>query len=100
LYFRYGQNLQIAAMIFSHSYSQTSLGSLKHSKASCKLILSIVFQTGIFANFFSSSSADHICTNGQNLHILTITGFLVFGSSHKTLSPTDLSTHSAFITSL
>jgi hypothetical protein len=60
LYFRYGQNLPIAAVIISHSYFQTSLGSLKHSNASCKVIVSIVFSVGILANFFSSSSADHI----------------------------------------
>jgi len=60
LYFKYGQNLQIAAIIFSHSYSQTSLGSLKQSNASSKVNLSIVFPTGIFANFLSSSSASPI----------------------------------------
>jgi hypothetical protein len=60
LYFKYGQNLPIAATIFSHSYSPTSLGSPKQSNASWRVIVSIVFQLGIFANFLSSSSAFHI----------------------------------------
>jgi hypothetical protein len=60
LYLRYGQNLPIAAVMFSQSYCPTSLGNLKQSKASDKVIVSIVFSDGIFANFLSSSSADHI----------------------------------------
>gem|GEM_PF-5301423 len=54
---------------------------------------------GIFANFLSSSSADHICTKGPNLPILVITGFQVFGSFHNILSPLALSAHSALTTS-
>jgi hypothetical protein len=93
LYFKYGQNLHIAATTFSHSYSQTSLGSPKQSKASSSVIVSIVFHTGIFANFLSSSSAFQIWISGQYLQSLTITGFQVFGSSPKILSPLALSAH-------
>jgi hypothetical protein len=60
LYLRYGQNLPIAAIIVSHSYSQISLGNLKQSNASNNVMVSIVFSDGIFANFLSSSSADQI----------------------------------------
>jgi hypothetical protein len=56
LYFKYGQNLPIAAVIFSHSYSHTSLGSAKHCKASSKVIVSKDLSLGMFAYFLSGSS--------------------------------------------
>jgi hypothetical protein len=56
LNFRYGQNLPIAAVIFSHSYSPTSLGREKHCKASSRVIVSRDLSLGIFAYFLSGSS--------------------------------------------
>jgi hypothetical protein len=56
LYFKYGQNLQIAAVIFSHSYSHTSLGRAKHSKASSRVIVSNDLSLGRFAYFLFGSS--------------------------------------------
>jgi hypothetical protein len=56
LYFKYGQNLPIAAVIFSHSYSHTSLGSAKHCNASSRVIVSNDLSLGIFAYFLSGSS--------------------------------------------
>jgi hypothetical protein len=93
LYFRYGQNLPIAAVIFSHSYSHTSLGRAKHCRASSRVIVSSDLSLGIFAYFLSGSSELQIWMNGQNFPVLAITGFQDFGSSHSVISDMILSTH-------
>jgi hypothetical protein len=93
LYFKYGQNLQIAAVIISHSYSHISLGRAKHCKASSRVIVSNDLSLGRFAYFLSGSSEFQIWTNGQNFPVLAITGFPDFGSSHRIISEIILSTH-------
>ena len=80
LYLRYGQNLHIAAIIFSHSYSHISLGREKHCKASSNVIVSKDLSLGIFAYFLSESSEFQIWIKGQYFPVLAITGFQVLGS--------------------
>jgi hypothetical protein len=56
LYFKYGQNLPIAAITFSQLYSHTSLGREKHCNASSRVIVSRDLSLGRFAYFLSGSS--------------------------------------------
>jgi hypothetical protein len=56
LYFKYGQNLPIAAITFSQLYSHTSLGREKHCKASSRVMVSRDLSLGRFAYFLSGSS--------------------------------------------